>query len=83
MDHPAMRDAFSGTYIILLDADVWRPQFEEAGLVHPDIPRFHSLDGDGSPDGRVISGSAWAENIPANMAPALASFFAGQAPADP
>lgn len=71
--------AFAGTHIISLDVDAWGKQLGEAGL-DPDegIPAFFELDADGKPTGRKIDGGAWDDNVPANMAPLLAAFFAGK-----
>lgn len=70
-----MVDAFSGTYIIQLDLDEWENELPEAGFDVPGIPIFFELDQDGKPTGRTISGGAWGEDIPENMAPPLKEFF--------
>ena len=75
---PAMIDAFAGTYIIELDIDqVSSDELDRAGIHVAGIPAWYGIDGDGNHDGRVITGGAWDENIPANMAGPLASFFGG------
>jgi len=79
MTDPLMVDAFAGTYIITLDADDWdAKQFASAGLDPRAIPVFFALDDQGKPTGRKINGGAWAENVPANMAPPLKAFFGGK-----
>lgn len=70
-----MVNAFSGTYIIQLDLDEWENELPEAGFDVPGIPIFFELDQDGNPTGRTISGGAWGEDIPENMAPPLKEFF--------
>ncbi len=74
MDDPRMVDAFSGTYIIHLDHDFWKPQFESAGIVINGIPAFYRLDSDAHVTG-VVTGAAWAEDIPENIAPPLKKFL--------
>jgi thiol-disulfide isomerase/thioredoxin len=75
MNDPLMQDAFAGTYIIRLDQDAWKPQLKSVGLKDDPIPMFHVLDEKGRPNGRKISGAAWGEDIPRNMAPPLQKFF--------
>lgn len=70
-----MVDAFTGTYIIQLNLDEWKSELPEAGFTVPGIPMFFELDAAGKPTGRIISGGAWGEDIPENMAPPLKEFF--------
>ena len=68
-----MVNAFTGTYIIQADIDVWgvpQPGFDFSG-----IPVFFALDADGRSTGATIDGGAWGDNIPENMAPPLKAFF--------
>jgi hypothetical protein len=69
-----MVDAFDGVYRVKLDRDVWEAQLEGVRLRSSAIPVFFELADDGTPTGRKIDGGAWAENIPANMAPPLKKF---------
>jgi thiol-disulfide isomerase/thioredoxin len=75
MNDPLMQDAFTGTYIILLDTDAWNKQLEPAGLKTGGIPVFFALDAAAHPTGKTINGGAWGEDIPPNMAPPLRRFF--------
>jgi thiol:disulfide interchange protein len=76
MTDPRMVDAFAGTYVIRLDADEWAGKLKAFGLESSSIPVFFEIDDTGKATGRRIDGGAWADNIPANMAPPLKSFFA-------
>lgn len=72
-----MIDAFSGTYIIRLDFDYWQPRLSNTGFYVPGVPAFYEIDADGNPTGRMITGAAWGEDIPENIAPPLKRFFNG------
>jgi thiol:disulfide interchange protein len=76
MSDPRMVDAFAGTYVVRVDVDDWAGQLAPLGLDASSIPVFFEVDDQGKPTGRKISGAAWAENIPVNMAPPLKAFFA-------
>jgi hypothetical protein len=75
---PLMVEAFMGTYIIKLDTDVWGDKLSGLGLYVPGIPAFYELGADGKPTGRMITGAAWGEDIPANIAPPMKAFFDGK-----
>jgi thiol-disulfide isomerase/thioredoxin len=75
---PLMVEAFAGTYIIKLDQDVWGSKLHGTGLYVPGIPAFYELGADGKPTGRMITGTAWGEDIPANIAPPMKAFFEGK-----
>ena len=70
-----MVDAFAGTYIIQLDTDEWKSKLPGTGFDVRGIPAFFELDHEGRPTGRTITGAAWGEDVPENMAPPLKSFF--------
>jgi thiol:disulfide interchange protein len=70
-----MVDAFSGTYIIRLNLDEWNTRLAGTGFQVIGIPVFFELDQDGKPTGRNITGGAWGEDSPENMAPLLKAFF--------
>jgi thiol-disulfide isomerase/thioredoxin len=74
---PLMVDAFAGTYIIKLDIDDWGEKLSGTGLYVPGIPAFYELGADGKPTGRMITGAAWGEDIPENIAPPMKTFFEG------
>lgn len=76
---PLMVDALDGTYIVKLNSDDWKWVAIEAGFVLDGIPAFFEIDADGKPTGRTVSGAAWEEDIPQNMAPPLKAFFSGRA----
>ena len=74
---PKMVAAFKGTAIALIDIDAADPKaLEAAGMKSDVIPVFYKLDAAGKPTGEKIDGGAWGDNIPDNMAPPLAAFFA-------
>lgn len=74
---PRMVEAFAGTYIIKLDTDEWGDKLSGTGLYVPGIPAFYELGADGTPTGRMITGAAWGEDIPENIAPPMKAFFDG------
>ena len=80
LDHPLMRDAFAGTYIVQVDYDAWKSQLESAGFSGAAIPVFYAVDAAARPTGAKIDGGAWGEDIPRNMAPPLKAFFTAQRP---
>lgn len=74
-----MLAAYSGTYIIKLDADEWG--WGDSALHDFEfdaIPIYFKLDGQGQQTGEVIDGNAWGENIPENIAPPMDEFFHGE-----
>ncbi len=75
LNAPQMADAFDGVYLIRLDVDAWKSALPGTGFSAPPIPVFYELDGEGRPTGRKIDGGAWGEDVPANMAPPMKSFF--------
>lgn len=78
LDDPLMVDAFTGTYVISVDVDLFGEQLSPNGLTAYGVPTIFALGPDCSPTGATITGGAWEEDIPANMAPALKAFFRGQ-----
>jgi len=72
-----MVEAFHGVYLIRLDFDEWKGRLSDTGLTVVGVPAFFELDSKGTPTGRAITGAAWGEDIPENMAPALKDFFEG------
>jgi hypothetical protein len=68
-----MLEAFDGVYLIYIDVDMWG--WDVDGFSFEYIPVFFKLDENGQPNGEVIDGNAWGENIPKNMAPPLDQFF--------
>ena len=72
-----MIDAFNGTYIIKLDLDFWEIKLLGTGFNVNGIPAFFEIDSDGNPTGRTITGAAWGEDVPENIAPPLKEFFNG------
>lgn len=71
-----MLAAYDGTYIIKMDVDEWDWKDGVIGKFHFDaIPVYFKLDSSGNPTGEIIDGSAWQEDIPANIAPVMDSFF--------
>jgi len=72
-----MIDAFAGTYIIKLDLDYWKEKLSGTGFYVRAIPAFYEIDILGKPTGRMITGAAWGEDIPENIAPPMKEFFNG------
>lgn len=72
-----MIDAFTGTYIIRLDLDFWKERLSGTGFNVRGIPAFYEIDIHGKPTGRMITGAAWGEDIPENIAPPMKEFFNG------
>ncbi len=75
MKDERMIAAYRGTYILLADIDIWRNQLPKVGLYVTGVPSIYELDYEGKPTGRFITGAAWGENTPENMAPPLDEFF--------
>lgn len=76
-DNPKMAAAFANTHIILIDTDKADAKaLATLGMSGAVIPVFYRLDESGKPTGAKIDGGAWGDNIPDNMAPPLAAFFA-------
>ena len=74
-----MLKAFDGVYLIKLDVDEWNSKLmSRYGFDFDGIPVFYKLDADGKPNGEVVDGNAWGENIPKNMAPVMDQFFLGE-----
>ena len=79
LSKPVMIDAFTGTYIILLDYDEWEFQLPASGLNVVGVPAFFELDDQGRATGRSIYGAVWDSDDPEVIAPYLKEFFnAGQ-----
>ncbi len=78
IDDELMIDAFTGTYIIQLDFDEWEKKLSDTGFYVIGIPSYYEIDGEGYATGRMITGSAWGEDIPENIAPPMKAFFAGE-----
>jgi len=70
-----MIDAFAGTSVIHVDVDDWKGTLDSLGFKSDGIPAFFRVDSLGKPTGPVITGAAWGEDIPENMAPPLKKFF--------
>jgi len=75
MKDERMMAAYRGTYIMLIDIDVWRDSLPAIGVYVTGVPAIYELTYEGKPTGRFITGAAWEENTPENMAPPLDEFF--------
>jgi hypothetical protein len=53
----------------------WLEKLDKTGFDASTIPIFYEIDDQGKPTKRTISGGAWKEDVPANMAPLLKKFF--------
>lgn len=72
---PQMQQALRGVDAAVLDVDVWVDALADAGLSPRVVPIFYPIGADGRPTGPSITGGAWKDDIPENMAPPLAAFF--------
>jgi len=72
-----MVEAFTGTYIIRLDLGYWKEKLSGTGFYVVGIPAFYKIDTNGKPTGRMITGGAWGDDIPENIAPPMKEFFNG------
>jgi hypothetical protein len=72
---PRMQKALRRVDAATFDIDVWGEQLKAAGFAAHTVPIFFVLDAAGKPTGPTITGGAWGENTPENMAPPLERFF--------
>lgn len=79
IEDPLMVDAFTGTYLMAIDVDLFGRELNESGLVTMGVPAIFALGSDCRPTGEMITGGAWAEDTPAQMAPPLKAFFQANA----
>ena len=83
LSDPLMQDALKNVTLIMLDTDVddqKEKHGEDFGV--SGIPAFVKVDKDGNYID-LIDGGAWDANTPANMAPVLKKFVAGETAAAP
>jgi hypothetical protein len=73
-----VRAAFEGTYIIRLDIDEWQPHLGKTGFEVHVLPVFYRIDDQGYPSGKALDGSAWGDNLPANIAAVMKQYFDGR-----
>lgn len=73
---PQMQRALGGVAAATFDVDTWGEALDRAGFSRGVVPVFFVIDAQGRPTGQKITGAAWGENTPANMAPPLEQFFA-------
>jgi hypothetical protein len=72
---PLMVDAFHGVHVIRLDLDEWESQLGGVGITPGAIPAFFLLDGNGRAGKRILTGDAWQEDVPSQMAPKIKAFL--------
>jgi len=73
---PSMQDALQGTSVIELDLARWgSSDISNLGMSTHAIPALFVLDDEGRYTGKMITGGAWGDDIPENMAPPLTEFF--------
>jgi hypothetical protein len=76
-DDPRMQEALAGTSVIEVDLGRYSgAELANLGLSPHAIPALFVLDDDGRYSGKMITGGAWGDDIPENMAPPLTEFFA-------
>lgn len=77
-DDPRMQQAYEGVYLIGADVDaIDDAALGRVGIHIRGIPAWYGVDARGSHDERTITGAAWGDDVPSNMAPALDAFFDG------
>ena len=75
-ENELMMNAYADTYIIKLDVDAWGWDNGKVDMFQFEaIPVYFKLDASGKPNGEVIDGGAWGEDIPENIAPVMDAFF--------
>ena len=72
---PEMAASLRGVYLIQLNDQDWRDGLKSVGMGIQSFPRFHELADNGVATDRLITGQAWEEDVPANMAGPLQVFF--------
>jgi hypothetical protein len=75
MNDKRMIDAFTGTYIIEIDKDIWEQQLSKIKIFVRGIPAFIGVNSEGMSTGKSVTGAVWDDDIPENMAPPLKAFF--------
>jgi thiol:disulfide interchange protein len=75
MSDPLMQDAVQGAYLIRVDIDAWHGELQRANMPVKGVPAIFALDSTGKPTGKMLTGSAWGEDIPENIAPPLKKFI--------
>ena len=75
LDHPLIQKAFRGTSLVMLNQEQWGIHMGEVGMKSGSFPRIHELTDNGQASSRVITGAAWGEDIPSNMAPPIQTFI--------
>jgi thiol-disulfide isomerase/thioredoxin len=78
MPHKLMQEAFTGTYVVKLDADEWKEDFASINITIKAVPTFYLITDNGKASNYTVNGGAWAEDIPKNMAPVLKAYFKNQ-----
>jgi hypothetical protein len=76
LDDPRMKAAHEGVRILEADADLH--DLSALGISPNGIPHWELVDAAGHSTGAVVTGGAWGDNTPENMAPVLTAFFAGE-----
>jgi hypothetical protein len=75
---PRMQVALRGTAVLEVDLGVWgAAELSSLSMSPHAIPAFYVLDARGRSTGQMITGGAWGDDIPENMAPPLSEFFSG------
>lgn len=78
LDDPLMIAAFGAVDVAWLELRAWSASLDgPAWGERLDVPAFYEITPDGGV-GRRITGHAWAENVPENMAPPLGAYFRGE-----
>ncbi|MBL8911774.1 MAG: hypothetical protein JNM17_13865 [Archangium sp.] len=75
LGNPLMTNALRGVNFATYDIDDFGNELSAAGFPAHTVPVFFVLDAEGKRTGASITGGAWGENTPENMAPPLQRFF--------
>lgn len=75
LGNPLMANALRGVNFVTYDIDDSASALAAAGFPAHTVPVFYVLDESGKRTGPSITGGAWGENTPENMAPPLEKFF--------
>lgn len=79
MKHPAMIDAYAGTYIVNLDGDLWHDKLRQMGFRFRGVPTIFAMNAQGKWTGKAIDCGQWDEDVTVSMAHTLKQFFAENA----
>lgn len=76
LEDPRMVEAFAGTHVVRLQMDAWDAPLRQAILPVQElpVPSLFLVTEEGRL-GESLTGHAWGDNVPAEMAPPIRAFF--------